>query len=529
MPNPRAVIFRGPQPSQDMLHWGLSAIFNLDLGRVQAELISSYRDLDYKQTTGGNAGVAFPGMPAPQIDNWSTSYWHSRSKSTVQELRIFSPNTARFRWTAGGFFFYEKQRTFLGSVTDQSNGYAGVEYNMPYVQSDSEAAYVDGTFDIRKFLRATAGFRFTREHKERTGLGAVYLPNTGGQPFRFGTEGFRFADTERTIYNPNDPNVFQNGIKSYGARDTLPQLLVSPGTASFTAQKGTYTDHFFDWRFGADMDLTPRNLVYVTATTGHHSGGFNDNLPTGQAPAYKPERLYALEIGSKNQSADRKLTVNGAVFGYLYYDQQFQSVQALNDPNDSKAVPAATLIRFNAAKSHVLGLEAQGSYKLPFGLIVGLQTMLLESKFDESEVTDTRLGYDINSQPVINLDGHTLPRSPKITVAYSIGQNFNTRIGYFDWLVSAQTRSKYYMTVFNGDGKDTAGNINPVLSDVQPAYTRLDAGVGYTRPDGKMRLEAVGNNLTDVAYMTSLINVPNLNLRFFNTPRTFGIRLALYY
>ena len=44
-----------------------------------------------------------------------------------------------------------------------------------------------------------------------------------------------------------------------------------------------------------------------------------------------------------------------------------------------------------------------------------------------------------------------------------------------------------------------------------------------------MRLEAVGNNLTNVAYMTSLINVPNLNLRFFNTPRTFGIRLALYY
>jgi iron complex outermembrane receptor protein len=538
VPDPRAVIFRGPQPSQDMKHWGLAGIFDLDLGSLQAQLISSYRDLDYRQTTPGNAGVAFPGMPDPQIDNWSTSYWHTASKSTVQELRIYAPDQARFRWTAGTFFFYEKQRTFLGSVADQSNGFAGVEYNMPHVQSDSEAGYVDGTFDIRKFLRATGGFRFTREHKERTGLGAVYLPNTNGMPFRFGTEGFQFADTSRTIYDPTDPMVFQNGIKSYGARDTLPQLLVDSSSA-FTAQNGTYNDHFFDWRLGADSDLTPNNLVYVTATTGHHSGGFNDNInvpsstagapPTSVAPTYKPERLYALEIGSKNKMLDRKLIANAAAFGYLYYDQQFQGVQALNNPSDPSAVPAATLVRFNAAKSHVLGLEADGSYKLPFGLIAGLQAMFLYSRFDDSNVTDSRLGYDIASEPVVNLKGHTLPRSPAVTVAYSLGQNFGTSIGYFDWVVSAQTRSKYYMTVFNGEGKDTNGNVNPVLSDVQPAYTRLDAGIGYTRPNGKMRLEAVGNNLTNTTYMTSLINVPNLNLRFFNPPRTFGIHMALFY
>ena len=85
------------------------------------------------------------------------------------------------------------------------------------------------------------------------------------------------------------------------------------------------------------------------------------------------------------------------------------------------------------------------------------------------------------------------------------------------------------MTVFNGEGTDTAGNVNPVLSDVQPGYTRLDAGIGYTRPNGKMRLEAVGNNLTNATYMTSLINTPGLNLRFFNTPRTVGIHMTLFY
>ena len=133
----------------------------------------------------------------------------------------------------------------------------------------------------------------------------------------------------------------------------------------------------------------------------------------------------------------------------------------------------------------MLGLEADGSYKLPFGLIAGLQAMFLYSRFDDSNVTDSRLGYDVMSEPVVNLKGHTLPRAPTITVAYSLGQNFGTSIGYFDWVVSAQTRSKYYMTVFNGEGADTNGNINPVLSDVQPAYTRLDAGIGYTRPTAR--------------------------------------------
>jgi iron complex outermembrane receptor protein len=535
VPDPRGVIFRGPQASQNMHHSGIAGTFTLDLGPALIELISSYRDLAYYQTTGGNAGVAFPGMNAPQIDNWSTSYWHTSSESTVQELRIFAPDTARFKWTAGGFFFFEKQTAFLGNTNDQGNGYAGTEFNMPFVHSHSEAGYADATFDITRFLRATGGVRFTHENKERHGIGAVFLPDTGGQQFRFGTEGFQFADSGRTIYDPTGQiksNVFLNGISRFGARDNLQTLLVNDNS-SYTAEDGLYSDNFLDWRVGADLDLTPRNFLYVTANTGHHSGGFNDNiaLPSGASIAkqYKPERLYAIEVGSKNQTADRRLIANVALFGYLYRDQQFQGVQSLVDPGSPNMVGAPTLVRFNAAKSHVLGLEADGSYRLPFGFVVGLQGQLLNAEFDEGKITDSRLGYDINSEPVVDVKGHRLPRAPVISVAYSLGQNFTTRLGYFDWVVSAQTRSKYYMTVFNGEGTDTSGNLNPVLSDVQPAYTRLDAGIGYTRPNGKMRIEAVGSNLTDTTYLTTLINTPGLNLRFFNPPRTYGVHMQLFY
>ena len=55
------------------------------------------------------------------------------------------------------------------------------------------------------------------------------------------------------------------------------------------------------------------------------------------------------------------------------------------------------------------------------------------------------------------------------------------------------------------------------------------SGVGYTRPNGKMRCELVGNNLTDTIYLISLINTPGLNLRFFNSPRQYGARLLVFY
>jgi hypothetical protein len=153
--------------------------------------------------------------------------------------------------------------------------------------------------------------------------------------------------------------------------------------------------------------------------------------------------------------------------------------------------------------------------------------MLLNARFTGGTVNDSRVDWNPLNQPKVELDGNFLPRAPVVTVNYSLSQLITTGFGYFDWTLGAQTRSKHYFTHFNGEGIDTNGDVNPNLSDVQPAYTRVDAGVGYTVPDGRVRIDGFVNNLTNVAYMTTLINVPNLNLRFFNPPRQVGARLTL--
>jgi iron complex outermembrane receptor protein len=557
IPDPRAIVYRGPQPSQDMQHWGLRLDANADLGLVQAQYLFGYRDLLYRQVSAGNLGVAYPGqvINPGDLDNWSTSYWRTASQSQVHELRLFTADTARLRATVGGFYFRERQQVMLLNTADQSNTFAGVEFNMPNVKGDSQAGYLDATFDITKIIRATGGVRYTHETKSRTGLGAVWNidgVNPGGANFRYGTEGFDPAAFNRTLFptgpvTPEQANaVFLDGVSKFGIRDTLGQALANGGQVrpgSILPQNGAYKDNFLDWRLGGEVDVAPNHLVYLNVTTGHTSGGFNDNvnitLPNGTtdtvAPNYKPERLYAGEVGSKNEFRDHTVRLNFAGFYYLYRDQVFQIVQQVASIADPTQVGPATALRFNAGKSHIMGLEVNGAWQLGHGFTVSGAGLFMDAKFDDGTepVFDNRVSFGPGSTLApsdrVKIAGNNLPRSPHVTVNYSLSQNIRTDLGWFDWIVGAQTRSSYFMTVFNGQGVDTQGNPAPQLNDVVPTYTRFDVGAGYTRPDGKMRISVFGNNVTNIAYMTTFINQPGLNLRFFNSPRQVGARLNIYW
>jgi iron complex outermembrane recepter protein len=538
IPDPRAVIFRGQQPSQDLRHWGVRGTLNIDLGPIQVEYLGSYRAMAYKQTTAGNAGVAFPGRPTPDLgdlDNWGTSYWDTASKSLVQELRVFAPNESRLRWTAGGFYFSERQKAFLGTTTDRSYGYLGQEYNMPSVKNNSFAGYADAIYDILKTWRATAGARVSQDSKSRDGIGYQYgFDGTPGGA-RLGTEGFRFKGFDRTDYvSNNDKSDFLNGIANFGARDTIGMDLMSPSAMLRPSQAiemhGKYSAVFADFRVGTDYDLTPDNMVYAMFSTGHKSGGFNDNTivdGVSLAPTYKPEVLYSTEIGSKNKFLNGNLAANATAFFYSYTNQQFKAIKELQPSGIEGAAGASSAVMFNASTSRILGLEGELAARLPVGLRADLAATFLDARFSSGSVADTRLGYDASSQPMVDLSGNLLPRAPQLSVNYGLSQQIPTSFGNFEWSVMGQTRSVQYMTVFNGDGRDRDGNLNPNLYDKVPSYTRFDINVGFTLPNKRLRIDAFMLNVTDVIYLTSMINTPDLNLRFFNSPRQFGTRLTV--
>jgi len=487
---------------------------------------------------------------------------------------------------------------------------------MPNVKGGSVAGYVDATFDVLASLRVLGGVRLTHETKSRTdGLWALWQGFPGQNnitvpegtpappPPRFGTEGFQYEGLSRSNYTfqpgpdgnldtEDRVNLFLDGIKSFGARDTLPQALcndpnpgqprvipnpdpngsgmrcangVRSGLSSTIAnaipQNNEITPtNFFDWRAGVEFDAAKDSLLYFTVTTGHKAGGFNDTAPgamqgTYYNKDYGPESVLAFELGSKNTFLDRKLKLNGSAFMYRYNDMVFQTIAGIGEPQmgmegDMEGMNQAspnTAVRQNAKNATpIYGFDFDLIYALPLGLEAEAHLLLMDAKFPDNTIArDTRISDTAADNYEVDLGGKWLPRVSAATLNFSLTQLIFTSAGAFDWVIQGQTKTQHYMSVYNGNGKVlpaangempprsvayiglTEAGLEQRLTDVVPAYTRFDLGAGWKHPDGRIGINAYVNNVTNIAYSTSIISTPGLNLRFFNPPRTAGVRFRV--
>jgi iron complex outermembrane recepter protein len=383
-------------------------------------------------------------------------------------------------------------------------------------------------------------------------------------------------------------NLFLDGIGSFGARDTFPQYIcndppqaapgqeqqeriaIDPATGTFRCTAGVddallanpsgfgisavpqnseVSNTFIDYRAGVEYDLAPDNLLYATVSTAHKAAGYNDTVyrPDGVEvfnEYYDPESVTAFELGSKNVFLERKLRVNASAFVYVYNDQVFQQIVQIAPSNpDSDVDTQVTSQRQNAASSNLYGLDLDLQYALPAGLEIELHALLLDARYGERTlVTDGRIDYGVQNYQV-DIEGNWLPRASPYTLNYTLSQLIFTTAGSFNWIIQGQTVAKHYMTVFNGEGNllPEANGVVPMgnaryndlledasrLTDVVPAYSRFDLGAGWTHPDGRLSINGYVNNAFNIAYATTIVSTPDLNLRFFNPPRTAGVRVKV--
>jgi iron complex outermembrane recepter protein len=531
--NPRRVYQRGAQAWSTLYHQGVRLSTLFDAGPVLFEAMGSFRDLDYKQTNGANAGGVYPGQDISGInpDVWgATNYWHYPSKSYIGELRAFAPDTDRLRWTAGLFYFREDQATFLGQVNDNVGGFGGGEFNMPNTLGTSLAGYADATFDVVKTLRVLGGIRVTREHKERTDgyWGLINgLPPAPAGGYRYGTEGFQYKGQGRTNFTPvtDDPegrvNLYLDGIQSFGARDTFSQAFcndpeagnprlelndqgsfrcangvrsdlatTAPNIFAFVPQNNSVTSTFVDWRGGVEFDAADDNLLYATVSTGHKAAGFNDTQNiTGVDEffdsEYGEESVLSVELGSKNLFLDKSFKLNGSAFWFTYSGMQFQTIVAVApdpDPTDNNGPPSSA-VRQNAQETtYVYGADIDAIYSLPLNLEAELHVLLMDARFsDGTYVNDSRLGFNAGGPPrpnagnaEVDLGGLWLPRVSPFTFNYNLSQLIFSDIGTWDWVIQGQTRGTHYMTVYNGDGTRLV-KPGPNFDTENPALPALEA------------------------------------------------------
>lgn len=215
------------------------------------------------------------------------------------EVRLTSNGEGKLQWVVGAFYFQEHQNAFQNNL--QSTGWA-VLYT-PNLEDENYAAFADSTFDVTERVRLLAGVRYTNEKKSQDG----FVTSNGLTTATMAT----FAAAGATCYEASIAN------KVYFMGTYYP--------ANFCAvpNSGNYDDSNISWKAGIEFDVADDSMLYATARTGFRAGGFTG----GTQNTYKPEKLTAYEIGSKNRFFDQRLQANLSAFYWRYEDQQISALR----------------------------------------------------------------------------------------------------------------------------------------------------------------------------------------------------------
>jgi len=613
---------------------GAMATVTYDFSSFSVQYIGSYNQMEFYNRNASREwqlGMNFPGSELeayytantgnanPARLNWNDTFFQAEdSESRTHELRLFSDDSGKLRWSTGAFLFKED---FSYVSWDVGNGFFGAsDWFQPGTTSgwqnglggenrgngsevESTAFYLDGTFSVTERFRVLAGARYTEDEKTANEFNAQYqfvFENSLLQEFgitdpsqiSINGNGFRLrAPGARTL---NDPVVcseftfaglqceggvspaagvaggldfFFDGVESFGAGDNWDDFFREcnasgrcyavirsdfPGGARTSRYKG----HFTDWRGGVEFDITDDFLLYGTVTTGHRAGGINRPITlangTVLARDWQPEKLTNFEVGLKNIVTvfGHEARISGAAFYYDYKDKVVQNLVAVPVPRPD-APNAVTNLVFsdNSADANIIGLELDGAMNLPAGFNLGWNLSYLDSEFTDSAL------YDDRSAMVVSIDGNQLPQTSKYNANLRLGQTLGLNWGSVtsaDWTLNLLWRSKFYLTPFNSKGYalDANGNqievplasLTPNLNDALTpsggsvdgrffsdevdavALLNLNAGVNFG-DEGRFRIDGYVANLTDEAYSGKGFINSSVNIRFLNSPRTWGVRM----
>lgn len=273
--------------------FGVSATWSWDINELlQVKSIVSYRDMEYL----GN--LEFDGAPARVLHYLETG----ESDQFSWELQLSGQNDGNtVNWIAGVYYFTEE-----GYNLQDDDVFSNLDQRRSDVETDSYAAFGQGSFNLTPDISLTVGLRYTRESKEYS----VVYRRLKGQALADGTE------------------------------------FVIPSTQlddSWDAVSGTVS---------LDYDINEDLMLYATYSRGFRSGGFNARPAAPvNVNLYDPEYLNMYELGLKLE-IDR-LRGNISLYSNNYEDYQAQA-------NELDAVSGVFVTRtLNAAEAEINGAELE--------------------------------------------------------------------------------------------------------------------------------------------------------------------------
>ena len=275
------------------------------------------------------------------------------------------------------------------------------------------------------------------------------------------------------------------------------------------------SDHWDAVTGTAGLEWTPNDstLGYLKYTRGYKSGGFNAGVIAAN-PESDPEHIDALELGGK-EVFNRQLQINGAFYLYDYKN--------LQDPLTvfSGAGPGTATI-VNVPKVISYGVEFESIWQP----ISNLQ-LLLDYSYMDATIHSNFVVQNPVSQAFQNVNGQTVPQSPRHKVAVNANYTWRFVPGALNLSSSYIWKAKTYDSIFN----------EPYY--LAPSYSQVDARLTWNDASDRYTVFLYGKNLanrigySNVDAQAVLFNQngtaapPGTAVQAFELtpPRTYGIEI----
>lgn len=485
------------QPFMHNNYWGLSSTIEWKSPIGTVTLIPAYREgsLDFLTET--------PGFYIRQKE---------KDKQLSFEARLASSEAHPLRYLLGVFAYDEKNNVPNYYVNQQAN----VNLDFYHQHDQSQAVFGRLTYAITPAFRLNVGARYTTEKKSLDGqlLGFIracvlptsyfpsYVPGCpGATPFPVSTS--IPASLPTANFNPFAPGA--NGTV------TIPSFVDSSGPNRKQASVNRVT-----YRIGADYDVTSHSLLYASYETGFKSGGF---FFTADSGVYRPEKIAAFTLGSKNRFFDNRLQLNAELFHWKYSDQQ---ISHLITDSTGNAVFATE----NVGRATFKGVELESKFLLTPTTELNADVQYLDAKYVSFVYQTPNLNGGAGNGTtcpnvgtpgasyVVDCSGRRPPNAPKWTLA--LGAQQTVPIG--NAKIVGNLRAHYQTKTLTG--------LEFLPIEEQASYWQVDAQLAYVAPNNRFTITAYVNNAFDKTVIANTFPVP---FTFYTSgslrpPRTYGLR-----
>ncbi|MFZ1867089.1 MAG: TonB-dependent receptor [Steroidobacteraceae bacterium] len=394
-----------------------------------------------------------------------TTWWERQYSG---EARLVSPTDSVLKWVAGVYVLSTDETT----AGVPAGGATFLDFPPSDHPARSVAEFGQITYPITSKLRLIGGIRYTRDEKRLT-----YSVCT------------------------SDDGASCNGVYA------------SPVTAlSDSYSASTY-------KAGLQYDLRRESMLYADVATGYKAGGYQLTDPP---LTYKPEKLTAYEIGSKNRFLDDRLQLNAALYYYRYEDYQveYQAYVPYTTTLPPQYIPSGSGEEFtqfvaNAGTGRNVGGEIGLKYRLTRHDQLDIDLAYVDARYGNLTVptsggppgtTNTSGFFDFDGQPVAN--------TPRQSATLGYEHDWSAYGGLLSLRLQSKVSAGYYASA---DEWFAGGAV------WQPGFTRSSAFLSYLTPDGAWNVDLWARNLENHAQITYIYPFYRAEL---SDPRTFGVTLG---